>query len=112
VQVRLSTADWRTGRYRPINWTKSRWLCQRLAALDPTVVAHYKRMLNLSIKLGHLPVGSLHTCEAHTPELVALHQVLSSFLGALAAQLRTLPDAVGAPLSEPRWVYLNCRKKK
>jgi AraC-like DNA-binding protein len=51
-------------------------------------------------KLGHLPVGSLHTCAAHTPELVALHQVLSSFLGALAAQLHTLPDAVGAPLSE------------
>ena len=51
-------------------------------------------------KLGHLPVGSLHTCQADTPELAALYQVLSSFLGALAAQLRTLPDAVGAPLSE------------
>lgn len=51
-------------------------------------------------KLGHLPVGSLHTCEAHTPELVALHQVLSSFLGALAAQLQTLPDASGVSLSE------------
>lgn len=51
-------------------------------------------------KLGHLPLGSLHTCEAHTPELAALHQVLSSFLGALAAQLRTLPDAAGAALSE------------
>ncbi|WP_158290190.1 helix-turn-helix domain-containing protein [Ramlibacter sp. WS9] len=51
-------------------------------------------------KLGHLPVGSLHTCEADAPELLALYEVLSSFLGALAAQLRTLPDAVGAPLSE------------
>lgn len=51
-------------------------------------------------KLGHLPVGSLHTCQADAPELVALYQVLSSFLGALAAQLNTLPDAVGEPLSE------------
>ena len=51
-------------------------------------------------RLRHLPLGSLHTCEAHTPELAALYQVLSSFLGALAAQLRTLPDAAGAPLSE------------
>jgi AraC-like DNA-binding protein len=51
-------------------------------------------------KLGHLPVGTLHTCEAHAPELVALHQVLSSFLVALAAQLRTLPDGAGAALSE------------
>jgi len=51
-------------------------------------------------KLGHLPVGSLHTCEAHTPELAALHQVLSSFLSALAVQLQTLPDAAGVSLSE------------
>lgn len=51
-------------------------------------------------KLGHLPLGSLHTCEAEAPELQALYHVLSSFLGALAAQLRTLPDAVGAPLAE------------
>ncbi|MBT9510965.1 MAG: helix-turn-helix domain-containing protein [Acidovorax sp.] len=51
-------------------------------------------------KLGHLPLGSLHTCEADAPELRALHQVLSSFLGALAAQLSTLPDTVGEPLSE------------
>jgi len=51
-------------------------------------------------KLGHLPLGSLHTCETDAPELLALYQVLSSFLGALAAQLSTLPDAAGAALSE------------
>lgn len=51
-------------------------------------------------KLGHLPLGSLHTCEAHTPELAALHRVLGSFLASLSMQLQTLPDTVGAPLSE------------
>lgn len=51
-------------------------------------------------KLGHLPLGSLHTCEAVTPELRALYQVLSSFLGALGAQLGTLPNSVGGPLAE------------
>lgn len=51
-------------------------------------------------KLGHLPLGALHTCEAHTPELAALHRVLGSFLASLSMQLQTLPDAVGAPLSE------------
>lgn len=51
-------------------------------------------------KLGHLPLGALHTCEAHIPELAALHRVLGSFLASLSMQLQTLPDAVGTPLSE------------
>jgi AraC-like DNA-binding protein len=71
----------------------------------PYAIASHETMRQMVVqipreKLGHLFVGSLHTCEAHTSELVAMHQVFSSFLRALAAQLKTLPDAAGTSLSE------------
>lgn len=73
--------------------------------LTPYVITSHQAIRQLAVqipreKLSHLSVGSLHTCEVHAPERVALHRVLSSFLGALAAQLKTLPDAAGASLSE------------